>query len=496
MPESLLLHIDGQNVPAGDGAVLPVSNPFSGEPLYSVAHATPADVDAAVAAANRAYRDGRWADLSGRERAVILSRAARLLADAIDELALLEVAQTGRPLREMRAQLRRLPEWFEYFGALAQTAEGSLPDFGPTHINLVRRRPLGVAGLITPWNHPLLITMKKLSAALAAGNSIVVKPSELAPAAPLRLVDLLEEAGVPAGVVNVVTGLGATTGRALAQHRGIHRLDVTGGTETGRAIAATAGRNLVPVTAELGGKAPVIVLGDADVERAVAGALFASFIATGQTCVQGAKLLVQENIAAEFQARFAARVAELRLGDPLDPATQVGPLISQAQRERVANAVDRATGQGARVLRGGQVPERLATGWFYEPTVLTDVTPEMDIWREEVFGPVAVLDTFTDDAQAIDKANDSPFGLAASIWTSDTNRALRMVDKLDIGIVWINDHHRVDPASPWGGTKDSGIGTENSRDSYLGYTRPQSTIISISDQSFDWYATTAELRYS
>ncbi|HEY9390452.1 MAG TPA: aldehyde dehydrogenase family protein [Mycobacteriales bacterium] len=496
MPESLLLHIDGKDVPASDGGTLTVSNPFTGQPLFTAAHATPADVDAAVAAANKSYRDGRWAGLSGRDRAVILSRAARLLAERIDELAELEVAQTGRPLREMRAQLRRLPEWFEYFGALAQTAEGSLPAFSPNHINLVRRRPLGVAGLITPWNHPLLITMKKLSAALAAGNSVVVKPSELAPAAPLRLAALLEEAGVPAGVVNMITGLGATTGRALSEHRGLHRLDVTGGTETGRAVAAAAGRNLIPVSAELGGKAPVIVLGDANLDQAVAGALFASFIATGQTCVQGSKVLVQENIAAEFQDRFLARVADLRLGDPLDPATQVGPLISQAQRERVAGAVDRALAQGARVLHGGQVPSDLPNGWFYEPTVVADVTPQMDIWREEVFGPVSVFDTFTDDAQVIDKANDCPFGLAASIWTSDTSRALRMVDKLDIGIVWVNDHHRVDPASPWGGTKDSGVGTENGRDSYLSYTRPHSTIVSISDQPFDWYATTAELRYS
>lgn len=496
MSESLLLHIDGQDTPAEDGATFAVTNPFTGEPLFTVAQASAADVDRAVTAANTSYRDGRWADLTGRERALVLSRAARLLADAIDDLALLETTQTGRPLREMRAQLRRLPEWFDYFGALAATAEGSLPEVGRTHINLVRRRPLGVAGLITPWNHPLLITMKKLSAALAAGNSVVVKPSELAPAAPLRLAALLEQAGVPAGVVNVVTGLGATAGRALAEHRGIHRLDVTGGTDTGRVIAAAAGRNLIPATAELGGKASVIVLGDADLDQAVAGALFASFIATGQTCVQGAKMLVHQDIATPFRERLAARVAALRLGDPLDPATQVGPLISAAQRERVAGAVDRAVGQGARVLCGGRVPEQPATGWFYQPTVLTGVAPDMDIWREEVFGPVAVLDTFTDDAQAVDMANDSPFGLAASIWTSATNRALRMVDRLDIGIVWINDHHRVDPASPWGGTKDSGIGTENSRDSYLGYTRPQSTILNISDQPFDWYATTADLRYS
>jgi len=496
MVEPLLLHIDGKDVPAHDGKTFPVENPYTQERLFTAAHATPIDVDSAVGAATRAFGERRWWGIPARERARVLARAAAALRAEIDDLARLETSQTGRPLREMRAQLGRLPEWFEYFGAIAQTLEGSIPDVGEAKINLVRRRPLGVAALITPWNHPLLITMKKLSVALAAGNSVVVKPSELAPAAPLRLAGLLEAAGVPAGVVNVVSGLGATTGKALVEHKGIHRLDVTGGTETGRALAAAAGRNLIPVTAELGGKAPVLVLQDADIDRAVAGALFASFIATGQTCVQGAKVLVHRSIADEFKARFVARASKLTLGDPVDSSTQVGPLISEAQRERVADAVDRARGQGASVLCGGRVPAELPRGWFYEPTIIDGVTSAMDIWREEVFGPVAVFDTFDDDADAIDKANDSPFGLAASIWTGDASRALRMVDSLDIGIVWINDHHRIDPASPWGGSKDSGIGTENSRDAFHGYTRPQSVLVNISNERFDWYGTTAELRYS
>jgi acyl-CoA reductase-like NAD-dependent aldehyde dehydrogenase len=492
----LLLPIGGKDVAASDGSTFPVENPYTEGVEFEAAHATASDVNDAVAAAASAFRDGRWRTVPARQRAAVLSRAASLLAASIDDLARLETTQIGRPIREMRSQLARLPEWLEYFGALAQTEEGSIPDFGPGRINLVRRRPLGVAALITPWNHPLLITMKKLSAALAAGNSIVVKPSELAPAAPLRLAALLEEAGVPAGVVNVVPGLGRTTGKALVENRGIHRLDVTGGTETGRVVAATAGHNLVPVTAELGGKAPVIVLPDADIDSAVAGALFASFIAAGQTCVQGAKLLVHQSIAKDVEDRLVARARELRLGDPLDLSTQVGPLVSKAQRERVSEAVERARSQGARVACGGRVPPSADRGWFYEPTVLGDVSTSMDIWQEEVFGPVTIFDTFADEAEAISKANDSPFGLAASIWTSDTSKALRMVDGLDIGIVWINDHHRVDPASPWGGTKDSGIGVENSRDAYLGYTRPQSTIVNISGEDFDWYATTAELRYS
>lgn len=452
--------------------------------------------DEAVQSARLSFDDGRWWRLPVRERARVLNHAAQLLADEIDELARWETAQTGRPIREMRSQLARLPEWFEHFAAVAAVEEGSIPPFGAGRINLVRRRPLGVAALVTPWNHPLLITVKKLSVALAAGNSVVIKPSELAPYGPLRLASLLEDAGLPPGVVNVVTGLGPTTGKALVEHPGIHRIDLTGGTPTGRAVAALAGQHLIPMTAELGGKAPVIVLEDADLDRAVSGALFASFVATGQTCVQGARLLVHESVRDELQDRLAARISALRLGDPMAASTQVGPLISEQQRQRSIDAVDRARAQGARVVSGGQIPPTLDHGWFYEPTLITDITPEMDAWSDEIFGPVTVLRTFTDDAEAVRQANDSPFGLAGSVWTADQARALRMVDDLDIGIVWINDHHRVDPASPWGGTKDSGIGTENGRDAYLGYTRPQSIILNIESEQFDWFATTDDIRYS
>jgi phenylacetaldehyde dehydrogenase len=496
--DRLLLHIDGKDVPASDGATFELRNPTTGDLLYDVAHATAEDVDAAVSAAGTAFRDRRWRGMRPRDRARVLNRAAAPLADRIGEYARLETLQIGRPIREMRAQLARLPEWLEYFGAVAQSAEGSVPDFGPGYLNVVQRVPLGVAGLITPWNHPLLITMKKLSAALAAGNSLVIKPSELGPAVPTALAGLLEEAGIPPGVVNMVTGYGGTTGRFLSEHRDLDKLDITGGTETGRVVAANAGRSLIPVTAELGGKAPVIIFDDADLEQAVAGAMFASFIATGQTCVQGARLLVHRPVYQRFVDRLAERTRSLRLGDPLDTGTQIGPLVSQPQRDKVAKAVDTARAQGATVLCGGRIPPGPAyeRGWFYEPTLVTDIAAEHDLWYEEVFGPVAVIVPFEDEADAVAKANDCPFGLAASVWTGDMSRALRVTEGLDVGITWVNDHHRIDPSSPWGGSKDSGIGSENGLDAYRGYTRPKSVIFNAAGQPFDWYATTDNLRYS
>ena len=368
MDQSYGLHINGAVVDAISGATLPVENPATGETVTHVADAAPEDVDRAVNAASEAFRAGHWSRRRGRDRAHVLQRAAALLADAADDFAHAETVQIGRPLREMRAQIRRAPEWFEYFASAAHTAEGSVPDFGSAHLNIVRRVPVGVVGLLTPWNHPLLILMKKLAAALAAGNSVVVKPSEFGPVSALKVARLLEQAGLPEGVMNVVTGYGAA-GKALVEHPTIAKIDLTGGTETGRLVAAAAGHRLIPVTAELGGKAAVVVFEDADPKIAAAGATFAAFVASGQTCVQGSRLLVQHSVYDEVVDEFVRRASSLRVGDPMNPATQLGPLASKRQLAHVTGAIERGRREGVDILHGGHrlTEAPLDRGYFYSP---------------------------------------------------------------------------------------------------------------------------------
>lgn len=498
MKTSYGLFIGGQERDPRSEATFLVENPATGESLFEAARGSAGDVEDAVAEARTTFQDGGWAGLRGRERARILYRAAQLLDERVEEAARLEALQVGRPIREMRAQLHRVPEWLEYFGSLAQTQEGGLPEFGTNHLNYVLRVPLGVVGLLTPWNHPLLIAMKKFAAALAAGNSVVLKPSEYAPATLILLAQVCHQAGVPAGVVNVVTGMGAEAGRALAEHPDIDRLDMTGGTETGRLVASTAGTNLTPVAAELGGKAPVVIFEDIDPKRAAAGAAFAAFVAAGQTCIQGARLLVHDHLYDEVVEDLTDRAQTLRLGDPMDESTQLGPLVSAEQRQRVEAAVENAKQQGATVLTGGARPAQasLQSGYYYEPTLITNVSDDMDVWRDEIFGPVTVIRRFRSEHEAVALANDSPYGLGASVWTGQIGRAHRVAGAIEAGVVWVNDHHRIDPASPWGGTKDSGIGRENGIDGYRAYTQTRSVIVNLSDEPFDWFGSDQVVRYS
>lgn len=488
--------IDGRERASADGRTFEVRNPASGALIAHVAEGGPVDVDLAVAAAERAFADGRWSRLPVRERYRILNRFADAIEAALPDLATLESLCVGRPLREMRAQLGRIPEFYRYFASIARTIEDAVTPFEGPYINYVRRVPLGVVGQLTPWNHPLLILTKKLAPALAAGNAVVVKPSEFTPLTTLELARIALDAGIPAGVFNVVTGFGPGAGAALCTDKRVRKLDLTGGTETGRVVAKLAGENLVRVAAELGGKAPVIVLPDADLERAAAGATFAAFIATGQTCVAGTRILVHEQQAEALVERMVRRAQAIRLGDPLDLTTQLGPLVSQRQLERTERYVEIGKSEGATLACGGRRPGgALAAGFFYEPTIFTGVKPSMRIAQDEIFGPVTCVITYRDLDEAVRIANDIEFGLAASIWTADAARGMKLAERLECGIVWINDHHRIDPALPWGGMKNSGIGREAGFEGYHEYTQTKSVIVNL-DDPVDWYGTDEIVRLS
>lgn len=480
--------IGGKKVEAQSGKRFDIINPATGLAYCSVPEGDAADIDIAVDAAKKGF--DIWSKMSALQRASILMKAADILQERLADFVDAEVLQTGRPIREMRAQLARTPEWYSYFASVARTYESKVHPFGGDHVNYGRRLALGVVGLVTPWNHPLLILTKKLAPALAAGNAVVVKPSEVAPITPLMLADVFSEAGLPEGVYNVVTGFGAGAGAALTAHRDIAKIDLTGGTETGRKVAALAGERLIPFSGELGGKASVIVFDDVSVDRAAAATLFASFVAAGQTCVQGARLLVHESIHDAVLEKLIARANALVVGAPDDESTQMGPVVSDRQLATVEKYVAIGKDEGARLVAGG---ERLSGegrdgGYFYAPTIFADVSNDMRIAQEEIFGPVVCVMKFSTEAEAVALANGTDFGLAASVWSSNIARAKRVAEDIEAGIVWINDHHRIDPSSPWGGFKDSGIGKENGIVCYEGYTRMQSIVLNTSEEPFDWFA--------
>src|SRR6266851_2126175 len=370
-----------------------------------------------------------------------------------------------------------------------------IPVQGP-YLNYTIRTPLGVVGNSTPFNHPLMIMVKSLGPVLASGCTTVVKPSEYTPLTTLRLAEIFAEAGLPPGVFNVVTGLGPTTGKALASHPGLDKFVLTGGTDAGRIVGALAGGRFVHQTLELGGKTPVVVFDDFDVEQAVNYAAFGAFIGAGQTCICGSRQIVHEKVYAEFVDKLAKKAATIRIGDPADVSVQLGPVISERQRQRVLRYVDIGLKEGARLVAGGRIPPdpALAAGFFVEPTVFADVKPDMRIFQEEVFGPFTSVTPFKDEADALRLANDSPFGLAAAIRTRDIGRAHRVASAVKAGIVWINDHHRLDPASPWGGVDDSGLGREFGTESFDDHFNTKSVMVATHDQPFDWYRDTATQR--
>lgn len=390
--------------------------PYNLNALCEVENASEDLVNSAIETAHKVYLEGTWSKAPVLQRAKVLNRIAELLREEFERLLFYEVSQTGRPMKEMRAQLGRLPEWFEYFAALIRVEEGTVPPFTGNYLNYVKRVPLGVCGLLTPWNHPLLIAVKKLAPALAAGNSVVLKPSELAPVSVIELGRICSVAGIPNGVINVLPGYGESVGRHICTNPLVKKIDLTGGTNTGRNVGRMAGANLSSILTELGGKAPLIVFPDCDIDQAINGAAFAAFIASGQTCIMGSRLIIHESIYETFMQKLAEKASKIKIGDPFDMKTQMGPVISETSLNRIKGMVNEATTAGAKVYYGASQPELAAPfnqGHYYKPTVL-GVNQKHRIWHDEVFGPVVVGMPFSTEEEAITLANDSPFGLAGN----------------------------------------------------------------------------------
>ncbi|PSN61778.1 aldehyde dehydrogenase-like protein [Corynespora cassiicola Philippines] len=494
---------------------IPIEDPATGE-IFAHCHAASSeDVDEVVKHAHSIFKSGVWSKAPRHVRADVLDKIAELLTANLPRLIELEVKQTGRAIREMKAQVPTLVKWFKYYSSLIRTEERSvLPTVGKLH-NWIDRKPLGVVAQITPFNHPMLIAVKKIAPALAAGNSIVLKPSELTPLTSIELGKLMKEAGLPDGVFNVLPGDGITTGKSLVEHPLIKKVDVTGGTPAGRAIGAIAGRNLAHFTAELGGKAPLVVFEKANVDLAVNGIAFGSFIASGQTCVAATRIIVQNSVLDDVVNKLKSKAVsiERRMGSPKNIDSMMGPLISAKQLVNVRTLVDDAVSAGVNVITGGQKMNGKSSldgtdfsqGYFYPPTVLANGpnTKIVDtrIWREEAFGPVIVVVGFDTEEEALELANDCEFGLGAAIWTQDLSQAFRVSEGIEAGICWVNTHHRNDPSSPWGGIKSSGVGSENGIDAYHAYTTTKSTIINYATTeegiaSDDWFREgTGEVRY-
>lgn len=479
-------HVGGQAVRPASGRRFVSINPTTGAEWGSFAESDAGDVDAAVQAAHDALT-GPWGKLSATRRGRLLMAWGEKIASRAEVIAQLESSQNGKLLAEMRAQANIAKEWLYYFGGLADKIEGRvIPLERQSVLNYTLREPLGVVGVIVPWNSPTFLTIMSCAPALAAGNTLVLKPSEVTSASAFELVRLAEEAGIPPGVLNVVTGARGA-GEALVDHPLVAKICFTGSDAAGRAIASRAGARLASCTLELGGKSPNIVFGDASIDNAVVGILSGIFAAAGQTCIAGSRAYVHESIYEDVLERLAARAKAIKLGDPLHAETQMGPAATAAQLQKNESMVSKAVSAGAEVLYGGHratVPG-LEKGYFFEPTILHHLKPDNPLLHEEVFGPVLAISPFREDDEVVAIANNTKFGLAAGVWTRDLRRAHTMAKRLQAGTVWINTYRAMAFNSPFGGYKDSGIGRVNGMEAVDQFLQTKSVWCETSDEIQD-----------
>ncbi|MEY2400661.1 MAG: aldehyde dehydrogenase [Ilumatobacteraceae bacterium] len=481
------LFIGGEFVDAVSGATIEVINPHDCSVITEIAEARSDDVDRAVAAALAAFP--AWRSTGAAERGRLLLKLADAIEANAEELAQLESLDTGHPISDARKlDVPRTAACFRYFGGMADKLQGDVIPVDPGFLNYVQREPLGVVGQIVPWNFPLMFCSWKMGPALAAGNTVVLKPSELTPLSSLRLAELMVEVGFPAGVVNMVPGFGAAAGERLATHPDVAKIAFTGSTAVGRRIVEYSASNLKRVQLELGGKGANIVFDDAIIPAAVGGSAFAIFHNQGQACIAGSRLLLHEKIADEFLERFVTLARSIKLGNPLDPATEMGPLTSPMHRDRVLSYVKVAVDEGGEILTGGAPPDdpALTKGCYIQPTVVR-AKPGDRVCREEVFGPFVTVSTFADDEEALAIANSTDYGLGGGLWTQNLSRAHRLAGAMRSGMVWVNSYKRVSPASPFGGTGLSGYGREMGFEAMREYTEAKSIWINVDAQIPPWY---------